>query len=299
VGLALGATYSIPRLSAAGVASWGDLVVLAGAQLQLYSIAKPERPSLINWADPDFAIKSIVGAGSFVLCLSKDEITLRKMDKLRDTAATVKVQASQLCFDKSQQTAFAIKILDRTTRITKIKVYSNSMEMDKPLELPGMFNRCQASNGLLLLSGLNEIALYRTTGGASTNTTPELIGRHHFDDLAIRDLALTDDVIVATAIDTNSKGFFLVLAKDDKELHLLGSINLPSDGLALAATGSKAVAVGRNLEGKDVASIITFANKINPQVVTTLSVIEGVSSVTIKDQMAVLAGRGLEIVTLG
>ena len=89
------------------------------------------------------------------------------------------------------------------------------------------------------------------------------------------------------------------MARDDKDLHLLGSINLPSDGLALAAAGSKAIAVGRNLEGKDVASIITFANKINPQIMTTLSVIEGVSSVTIKDQLAVLAGRGLEIVTLG
>jgi hypothetical protein len=306
-GLTLGSTYSIPRLSAAGVACWGDLVVLAGAQLQLYSIARPERPSLINWADPDAAIKTLVGAGSFILCLSKEEITLRKMNKLRDTAATVKVQASQLCFDNSQKTAFAIKIMEKTTRVAKIKVYADKLEMDKPFELPGVFNRCQASNGLLLLSGLNEVALYRTAGGASTNSAPELIGTHQFDNLAIRDLAMTDTAIVATAIDPNSQGFFIVLAKEAKDLHLLGSINLPSDGLALAASGSKAIAVGRNLEGKDVASIISFANKINPQIQTTMSVIEGVSSVTIKDQLAgetkgqlaVLAGRGLEIVTLG
>jgi len=172
------------------------------------------------------------------------------------------------------------------------------METDKPFELPGLFNRCQAAGGLLLLSGLNEIALYRTTGGASTNTAPELIGRRSFDNLAIRDLAIGDSALVATAVDPNSKGFFIVLSKDDKDLNLLGSINLPSDGVALAASGTKAVAVGRNLEGKDVASIVTFANKINPQILTTLSVIEGVSSVTIKDQLAVLAGRGLEIVTL-
>ncbi|MBS1992008.1 MAG: hypothetical protein JSS83_15905 [Cyanobacteria bacterium SZAS LIN-3] len=307
-GLALGATYNIPRLSAAGVANWGDLVVLAGAQLQLYNIARPERPSLINWADPDFAIKSIVGAGSFVLCLSKEEISLRKMDKLRDQVASVKVQASQLCFDSSQKTAFAIKSLDKTTRVTKIKVYADKMEVDKPIELPGIFNRCQAKGGLLLLSGLNEVALYRTAGGASTAAAgtastpanqPELVGAAHFENLAIRDLAITEDVLVATAVDQNSKGSFLVLSKDDKDLHLLGSINLPSDGVALAASGNRAVAVGRNLDGKDVASIVTFANKINPQIVSTLSVIEGVSSVTIKDQLAVLAGRGLEIVTLG
>jgi len=298
-GLNLGPTYGIPRLSAAGVASWGDLVVLAASQLQLYSIAKPERPSLINWTDPDNPIKSIVGAGSFVLCLAREDITLRKMDKLRDTAASIKIQASQLCFDASQKTAYAIKCTEKTTRITKVKVYADKMEAEKPFELPGVFTRCQAAGSLLLLSGLNEIALYRTTDGAAPGSLPDLIGTQHFDNLAIRDLAITDEAIVATAIDPNSKGSFLVLSKDNKDLHLLGSINLPSDGVAMAASGSKAVAVGRNLEGKDVASIITFANKINPQVMSTLSVIEGVSSVTIKDQLAVLAGRGLEILTLG
>jgi hypothetical protein len=280
------------------VASWGDLVVLAGAQLQLYNIARPERPSLINWTDPESAIKTLVGAGSYVLCLSRDDISLRKMDKLRETISTVKLQASQLCFDNSQKAAFAIKPLEKTTRITKLRVYADKMEAEKPFEIFGIFNRCQAAGGCLLLSGLNEVALYRTTGGASTATAPELIGSQKFDNLAIRDLALSEDCIVATAIDPNSKGSFVVMARDAKDLHLLGSINLPSDGLALAASGSKAVAVGRNPDGRDVASIITFANKINPQVLSTLTVIEGVSSVTIKDQLAVLAGRGLEIVTL-
>jgi hypothetical protein len=375
-GLSLGQTYSIPRLSAAGVASWGDLVVLAGAQLQLYSIAKPERPSLINWADPDAAIKSIVGAGSFVLCLSREDLALRKMDKLRETAATLKIQAAQICFDNSTKTAFAIKSQEKTTRVTRIKVYSNSMSADAPFEVPGIFNHCQATNGMLLLSGLNDVALYRTgvttnigaaaaasSPGLATNSasgttsgstgvpntaslpssnksedkpataggakggdggkapgakanggktagvndavkkialspTPELIGSHHFENLAVRDVAIGDDVIIATTIDQNSQGFFVVMSREDKDLRVLGSINLPSDGVALAVSGSKAVAVGRNLEGKDVASICSFANKINPQVLTTLSVIEGVSSVTIKDQMAVLAGRGLEILTL-
>ena len=329
-GISLGPTYSIPRLSAAGVANWGDLVVLAGAQLQLYSIAKPERPSLINWADPDYAIKSIVGAGSFVLCLSREEIALRKMDKLRETAATLKIQATQICFDNTAKTAFAIKAGDKSTRVTRIKVYSNSMSAELPFEVPGVFNRCQAFNGSLLLSGLNDIALYRTGASSSGNTgampssasagsattgsagakadpikaiatgpVPDLIGTHHFDNLAIRDVAIGDDVVIATAIDPNRQGFFIVLTKEEKDLHILGSINLPSDGVALAVSGNKAVAVGRNLEGKDVASIVTFANKINPQILSTLPVIEGVSSVTIKDQMAVLAGRGLEIVTLG
>ncbi|MBU6451660.1 MAG: hypothetical protein KGS72_07790 [Cyanobacteria bacterium REEB67] len=366
-GLALGQTYSIPRLSAAGVASWGDLVVLAGAQLQLYSIAKPERPSLINWADPDAAIKSIVGAGSFVLCLSREELALRKMDKLRETAATLKIQASHVCFDNSTKTAFALKSQEKTTRVTRIKVYSNSMSADAPFEVPGIFNHCQAYNGMLLLSGLNDVALYRTGPSAAANPTistagsaasasmtagstgvpntaalpssnksdarpataggakaadngksngskaasaneavkkivlsptPELIGSHHFDNLAVRDVAIGDDVIIATTVDQNSQGFFVVMSREDKDLRVLGSINLPSDGVALAVSGSKAVAVGRNLEGKDVASICSFANKINPQVLTTLAVIEGVSSVTIKDQMAVLAGRGLEILTL-
>jgi hypothetical protein len=334
-GLGLGPTYDIPRLSAAGIASWGDMVVLAGAQLQLYSISKPERPSLINWVDPDTAIKAIVGAGSYVLCLSREEITLRKMDKLREVAATVKAQVSQLCFDNSQKVAFGIKALEKTTRITRLKIYSNSVTADAPFEVPGVFNRCQATNGMLVLSGLNDLALYKTGSGdqsardlkntASGGTVKaamdkagaltsgptaasvaisksaagmELVGSHHFDNLALRDVAVADDAVIATAVDQNLQGFFVVLAKEDKDLHVLGSINLPSDGVALAVSGSKAIAVGRNLQGKDVASIVTFSSKINPQILSTLSVIDGVSSVAIKDQMAVLGGRGLEIITL-
>lgn len=90
-----------------------------------------------------------------------------------------------------------------------------------------------------------------------------------------------------------------MLDKSDKDLKVLGSIDLPHDALGVACQGDRAIAIGRGQDGKDVATILNFSNPVSPLIVATLQVIEGVSSVTIKDQLAVLGGRGLEIITLG
>jgi len=73
---------------------------------------------------------------------------------------------------------------------------------------------------------------------------------------------------------------------------------LPHDGVALAAQDNRAIAVGRSTEGKDIATVINFAQPSAPQIATTMQVLEGVSSVSIRDKLAILAGRGLEIVSL-
>jgi hypothetical protein len=307
-------SYSIPKLAAAGVAVWKDLVVLAGSDLQLYNVGRPERPIMMNSAAPPQAIKAMVGAGSFVLCLTKDDISLRNMEKLQSVVTTSKLQATQVCFDNSQKKAFAIKFLDKTTRVQPVKVFSDKLEQLKSFEVPGIYNRCQASNGQLILGGLNDIVVYGNattgsdTGKSSTATTTDtlvpasgemtLIGSRHFENLAVRDIAFADQAILVTAIDQNSKGFFLVLARNDKELHVMGSIDLPHDGLALGCQGKRAVAVGRGQDGKDVATIINFDKPGTPQIISTLPAIEGVSSVAIRDQIAVLGGRGLEILAL-
>lgn len=138
------------------------------------------------------------------------------------------------------------------------------------------------------------MAVYSTAGGE-----PQLVGTRHFENLALRDIAIGDKVILATAIDQNSKGFFLVLDKSDKDLKVLGSMDLPHDALGVASQNDRAIAIGRGQDGTDVATILNFSNPVSPLIVATLQVIEGVSSVTIKDQLAVLGGRGLEIITLG
>lgn len=338
-------SYSIPKLAAAGVAVWKDLVVLAGSDLQLYNVGRPERPIMMNSAAPPQAVKALVGAGSFVLCLTKDDISLRNMEKLQTIITSSKLQATQICFDNSQKKAFAIKFLDKNTRVQPVKVFSDKLEQLKSFEVPGIFSRCQASNGQLILGGLNDIAVYGSAGLSSTDTTGSdtsaagntsntgnttntnnsassnkpagatsktmgadtlasstgemvLIGSRHFENLAVRDIAFADQAILVTAIDQNSKGFFLVLARNDKDLHVLGSIDLPHDGLALGCQGKRAVAVGRGQDGKDVATVINFDKPSAPQIISTLPAIEGVSSVAIRDQIAVLGGRGLEILAL-
>ncbi len=346
---AITSSYSIPKLAAAGVAVYKDLVVLAGSDLQLYNVGRPERPIMMNSAAPPQAIRAMVGAGSFVLCLTKDDLSLRKMDSLQNVVTTSKLQASQLCFDIGQMRAYAIKFSDKTTRVQPLKVFTDKLEQLKPFEVPGIYSRCQASKGQLMLGGLNDIAIYgalgtspatasgspadsavtsavkpvmnafSTTGSTKTASKDarekenkereirdkeinaagmELIGMRHFENLAVRDIAFADEAILVTAIDQNSKGFFLVLKRNDKELHVLGTIDLPHDGLALGCQGTRAVAVGRGFDGKDVATIISFEKPGAPQIIATLPAIEGVSSVAIRDQLAVLGGRGLEILTL-
>jgi hypothetical protein len=294
-GFQLTFAYDIPRLAASGLAVWDNMAVLAAGDLQLYSLSKPEHLQLVAKAETDSSIKAMVGAGSFVLCLTKDQATLRKMSNLEETIAQTKLSASQICFDKSQQKAFAIRSQEKTTKIHCLKVFSNSLSLEAPQEIPGLFNHIQALSGFMVLSGLNDLVAYNTTGGEGQL---EQTGSRHFENLAIRDIGITEKYILATAIDTNSRGFFLVLARDNKDLKVLGTVNLPHDGLALACQGEKAVAIGKTPDGQDLVSIIDFSFAANPQITASLKAIEGASSVSIKDQMAVLAGRGLALVSL-
>lgn len=284
--------YAIPRLPASSIASWGDLVVLAGSDLKLYDIAHLDHPSLVSSADVLSSVKSVVGAGSYVLCLTKDALILRKMDKLSDTVATCKAAGQQVCYDSVQQKAFVLKEQGRKTSLTRVQVYSNSLSADKPFELPGNFARATARGGYLALAALNDITLY------GVSQAPEQIGTRHFENLAIRDLVLTDDYIVASAVDQKSKGFLLVLSKDQKNLHVVGTIDLPQDAVALAASKNRVVVVGKSTDGKDLASIVDISSPATPKILATIPAVEAASAVTIKDQVAIVGGRGLAILSL-
>lgn len=286
-------SYTIPRLPASSIAQWGDLVVLAGADLRLYNISEPEKPNLVTTTDLATSVRAMVGAGSYVLCLTKDSITLRKMDKLQETITSSKVAANQLCFDSTQQRAYLLKTGEKTSTLFKYKIYSNSIEMEKKWDIPGNYARVRAQGGYALLSGLNDIALYKLGESA------ELVGTRHFENLAIRDLCLCDEYILASAVDQNSKGFFLVLAKNQADLRVNGSIDLPQDAVALAAASGRAVVVGKGKDGKDVASVISFAKPIAPQISANIPVVESASAVSIREQLAIVAGRGIDIISLG
>lgn len=285
-------TYSIPRLPASGVVSSGDLVVLAGADLKLYSVAKPDKPVLMLTAEADSTIRSIAAAGSYVLCLAQGKLTLRKMESLKEVLAAFAVTGEHMAYDGARQKAYVLSRSDKKTLVTPLKVYSNSVVPEKALAFGGSFRRIAADNGYLLLRTLNDLELYRVDGES------ELVGKRHLDNLAIRDAWLGEDYILATAVDHRSRGFLMVLSRQEPDLKSIGVVDLPQDGVAVAFAQEKAVVVGRSLEGQDTVSIVSLASPATPRVLISLPVVEAASAVTIKDDLAFVAGRGLEIVSL-
>lgn len=285
-------TFSIPRLPASGVAAWGNLVVLGGADLKVYDITKPEKPTIVGVTKVDSTAKSIAGAGSYILCLSKDSLTLRKMDSIDSTVAEIKVNGQQVAFDTEKQKGYVLSAQSKKTTIYPIQTYSNSLTPEKSWDVDAHYRRLSAAGGYLLLGGLHDVALY------TTSETPELVGTRHFENLAIRDIALSDEYSIAAAIDSNDKGFLLVISKEGKELSLLGSTPLPHDAAAVAVANHKAVVVGKSTEGKDMASIIDFTTPSAPKEIASFPVVDAASAIAIKDNLAIVVGRGLEILSM-
>ncbi|HEY9679584.1 MAG TPA: hypothetical protein V6C76_16365 [Drouetiella sp.] len=291
--------YSIPRLPASSLASWNNSVVLAGSDLKLYNIQEPSHPALSSVASLDSSVKSVVGAGSFVLCLTKDAVSLRKMDKLSETVTTYKVNAQQMCFDKPQQRAFVLqevppvkKKASATTKLSKLQVYSNSIALEKAYDISGTFARASAGSGMILMGSVNDVSLYKL------GDTAELLGSRHFENLAIRDLVLLDEYMLLSAVDQASKGFCLILQKDEKDLKVIGTVDLPHDARAIAAMNRTAVCVGSTGAGKDFATFIDFRSPSNPKVSASVQTVEAASAVTVKDQMCIVAGRGMDVLSL-
>ncbi len=286
-------TYSIPRFPASGVATWDNFVLLAGADLKLYDISTPEKPVLVQTTETGGTIKAIATAGVFLISLSKNTLALRRLDSLTNQIASTEVTGQDMSFDKKQQKAYVLHAQEKKTTITPVKTYSNKLVAETPLELAAGYRRILADNGSLLLCSMKEVAIYQN--GKSF----ELVGKQSLEGYAIRDVAMTGTHIVVTAVDPSSKGFLFVLSRDGKDLSQLGAIALPDDGIAVAASGDQAVVVGRSAEGKDIASIIDLSTPAIPRIAATFPSVEASSAVTIKDRLAIVVGRGLEILSLG
>lgn len=284
--------YTIPRMPVGSLATWGNMLVLAASSLQLYDISRPTKPSLVDSAELESSIKSMAGAGSYVICLGKDAVTLRQMEKLQEPVTSIKMIGQQLCFDQVRQSAYVLQDENNRTVIHQLKVYSDNLVKENSFELSNKFARVTSHGGYLLAGGLNEIALYGVTDKL------ELVGSRHFENLAVRDLAIDENNIFVTAVDRASKGFLLILSKNQKDLNVIGSIDLPNDGVALAVSGNKATIVGRSKDGKDTISIVDFSTPSAPKIITSMPAIEAASAVAIKDHLAIVAGRGLEIFNL-
>jgi hypothetical protein len=285
-------TYTIPRLPASGIATWGERVVIGGSDLKLYDITQPARPTLVSTAALPNSLRSIVGAGSYVLCLVKDSVSLRKMESLDAAVSTCTVAGQQICYDKISQKAFALNDQGTKSVVTRLNVYSNDVAVEKAFDIPTSFVRCTALEGHVALCALNDISVYKLTDKA------ELVGARHFPNLAVRDLVLQPNLVIVSAVDQKSKGFLILLSRDHKDMRILGSIDLPNDGGALAADKNRVVIVGKSSTEKDLAVVVDISSVAVPKIMAKFDAVEAASAVAINDKLAIVAGRGLEILSL-
>jgi hypothetical protein len=283
-------SHTIPRLPVASVAIAGNVAVVAGSDIKVYDVSAPQSPRLLGTAEPGSAVRSVAIAGTFLLALTREGLTLRRLDRPSEVVASFKVDGQKMAYDAAEHKAYVLSAKEKETTVTPVTV-SATLAGESATTVPGMFTDAAADAGRMLLSGLSNLALY----DMHTNTQ---IGSRVFPNLAIRDVALLRDVAVITAVDATSKGFLLTIntAKDD--LATVGSIDVPQDAVAVAINDRQAVVVGRDAQGKDEASIIDLANYSIPKVVSTFRVLEAASAVALRGKIGLVGGRGLEILNL-
>lgn len=285
-------TFSIPRLSASSMAISDNLIVLASADLKAYNISKPDKPSLYATVYLKQPIKGLASVDNSFLCLTKNSLTWHKFDNPADIIATHDISGVSITYDVGLRKAFVLAKLEKKTVVFPISLVGNHLSAEGPLELPLAFSGIYALNGMLALRTLNEISLYSYDGALN------LIGTRNFDNLAIRDVVLSNDFLAASAVDRNSRGFLLVLSIKDGNLKPLGVVNLTHDGAALAISGRRAAVVGHSTEGKDTLTLVDLQMPALPKVTASIPILESASAVSIKENQVIVAGRGLEILRL-
>lgn len=284
-------SHTIPRLPAAAIAVSADRVVLGGADLKVYNISQPEHPTLLETTELGSAIRAVSLLGNVVLALTRDTLSLRNVDKVTSTIASAKVSGHGMAYDRAQQRAYVIAAKQKTTAVAPFRV-TNTLTAERSIEVDGLYHRGAAEGGKVILCGLNNLAVF------STGDSLQLVGSREFPNLAIRDVAFFGSTAVITALDASSRGFLLVINTASPELNTIGSVDLPQDAVALAVSGSSAVVIGRGPTGKDAVSLVDLKNPSGPRVALSLPILEAASAVVIRDKLALVAGRGLEILSL-
>ncbi len=283
-------SHTIPRLPVASVAIGGNRAILAGADIKVYDITQPDHPALLCSAESPSPVRAIAIAGERFLALTRDGLNLRPIDKPSDVVASVKLSGQSLSYDAADKTAYVMGVQGKNSVVTPVKV-NGGLTAGTAQTLTGIFQHASAGNGKVLVSGLNKLALFDMSNGSQ-------IGSREFPNLAIRDMRLLGDVAYIAALDASSKGFLLTINTTKSELPTIGSVDLPQDAVALAVNGAQAVVVGRAAEGGDKASLVDLSNAAAPRVVATFPVLEAASAVAIQDKLALVGGRGMEILNL-
>lgn len=286
-------SHTIPRLPASAVVVSGNKALLASADLKLYDLSDMRHPILTNSVDTGGTIRSMICLGRTVLCLTRDGVSIREIERPSSVLVTMKCAASSMAYDRSTGKAYLVAAKENGSAITCLRVTEDSIKAEDTRDYPLTVRRIAASGGRLLLAGLNDVALF------TPGDPPQLIGKRNMPNLAVRDLALTAEHAVVSAVDANLKGFLLLLSASREDLAPVGSTDLPVDGAAFVLAANKlAVVVGRSSKGKDMAALVSLVAPAQPRVVESFDVLDAASAVTSKDQSAIIVGRGIEIITL-
>jgi hypothetical protein len=283
-------SHTIPRLPVSSVALAGNRAILVGSDIKIYDLDTPSQPRLIGTAQPDSAIRGMAAVNDGLLCLTHETLTLRRLDTPSQVVASLSLAGAKLAFYAVENKAYVLGIADKKTTVTPVRV-SKVLAKESSQDLPGNFEKAAASSGKLLLSGLSNLALFDMSTGAQ-------VGSRQLPNLAVRDLSLSGDLAAITAVTDSSKGVLLLIDLKDPSLATVGSIDLPQDAVALSVSGTSALIVGRTPDGKDVATMVNLSNRAAPKVVATFNVVDSASAVAIQGKLALVGGRGLELLSL-
>lgn len=283
-------SHAIPRLPVSSVAMSGSNAILVGADIKIYDLSVPDHPKLTAEAQPDSAVRDVAAVSDCLLTLTRDALSLRKLDTPSQVVASLPMNGHKLAFDGIEKKAYVLSVKEKATTITPVRV-SKALVAEQACELPGTFEKASALSGKILLSGLNSICYYDMS-------KRQQLGTRQLPNLAVRDLFLTDNLAAITAIDASSRGVLLLVDLKEATLSSIGSIDLPHDAVALAVSGTSALIVGRSPAGKDVASVVDLSNRATPKVIANFDVVDSASAVAIEGKLALVGGRGLEVVSL-
>lgn len=279
------------RLPASSVTCWQKSVILAGRNLKIYDISKPKRPVLRETVSLNGSVKAVFSIGSHLLAMTRDQIGLRKMPNLSGPIADLKISGSALACDRHNQKAYVLESSGRESFVTPVKLYSDKLVAESRFQVGESYQKIQAFNGTILLAGLRELALY------TMSDSPKKTASTSLDELAIRDIYLTEGYLYLTAVDHASQGYLLIASTAD--LAKVGQTALPHTGSQLAVEGNTVVAVGETGDGKALVTFVNVRSKASPRIISSEAAVSDVAAVCISGELAIAAGSGLQILKFG
>ena len=286
-------SHTIPRLPASAVVFDGSFAVIACAELKLYNLTDPKHPVLVDSTDISSTVRAMLSLGRTFACLNKDNLTIRSTNKPGELIASVKANGSALAYDQSRSVAYVIRNTDKGCALALYRATEDSLKAGTSIELAVPCRKALAQSGKLLLAGLSELNLYKMD-----DLAPQLLGSRKLPNFAIRDFVMVGDMIYLSCVDENLKGAIVALngAKDD--LGIVGACDLPVDAGALAVSNGKAVVLGRSKTGKDMVALVSVQDPAQLKLLESFETLEAASAVTIRDKIAIIAGRGLELIDI-